>query len=73
MLKYFLLAFLGDLIVNNPGYEAPPAEVEHPFAAGSPALVYQNVSYQPNQQNMIQIQGGNAYQAGNQMVPKSYI
>jgi len=84
LLKYFCLLFLGDMMVTNPGYEVPPARgsnKENPFASGGPALVYQNVSYQPNQQmNMYQpdqqLPEGNTYHADNQkeqLVPKSYI
>jgi len=89
LLKYFCLLVLGDMTVTNPGYEVPPAgesNKENPFASGSPALVYQNVSYQPNQQMGAyanstyqpdqQLPQGNAYLADyqkEQLVPKSYI
>lgn len=72
-----------DMMVNNPGYEAPQptgtVANNNPFASGSPALVYQNVSYQPNHQayqQTGQTPQENYYVVNSpneQLVPKSYI
>ena len=84
--------FADGMHVTNPGYEVSPPEAlnqEHPFASSSPALVYQNNSYQPNRQmgmhtnvanqqyqQMDQTPAGNTYEVNDQkeqLVPKSYI